>query len=103
MTRGLIFYRFRNKNTSEAKESFIKNIRGNRLIFDTHEAIDPGIDLECEIYQRTKPKKNIIMPVSVLAKVIWVKRINNCGESGNDRYRAGLKICKRLDKISNLV
>jgi len=84
---SFVFY-LQKGSTQEIKESIINNISVNGFSFDTLEPINPGVNLECEIYQPLYCQKNIIVPISLLAKVIWTRKIEKENfVEGENKYR----------------
>lgn len=92
--RGFVFYRLVNRNTEEIKESIIDDISVKGITFSTPQPINPRAILECEIYRPIGYRKNVISSFFVLAKVVWMKEIDNSGEFGSNKYRVGLRFIK---------
>ena len=92
--RGFIFYRSQNKNPAEIKESLINDITANKLSFDTPDLVKSGVNLECEIYQPLDQRRNIIVPISILAKVVWSREIANSDDFGSNKYSIVLRFIK---------
>jgi len=96
---NFIFYKLQEltgRETQEVKESYINNISGSGLCCDTLEPINSSITLEGEIYQPLDNQRNIIIPIFIVGKVIWVKKIDNGGEFGSNKYRLGLKFLRQI-------
>ena len=94
----LICYRSRNDNTEEVKEAFVNGRSADGLDFDTFEPIDPGADLECEIYQLAGSQKTVIIPAFITAKVEWIKKIDNAADHGGNKYRIGVRFVEARDE-----
>ncbi len=91
----IVFYRLQNTDADEMKESFVRDIKGNRLIFVTQEPIDPNTELECEIYQQSNIQTRIIIPSLVSAKVVRMEKINNDSDPEGNRCRVEARLIKR--------
>jgi len=74
-------------------KSFTKNISAGGLMFDTEESIvEEGKGLEMEIYQPLKPDKTLVYSMSVLANVIWIKKIEKEHfKNGENKYQVGVE------------
>ena len=62
-------------------------------MFDTEESIvEEGKGLEMEIYQPLKPDKTLVYSMSVLANVIWIKKIEKEHfKNGENKYQVGVE------------
>ena len=62
-------------------------------MFDTEESIvEEGEGLEMEIYQPLKHDKTMVYSMSVLANVIWTKKIEKENfENGENKYQVGVE------------
>ena len=92
--KGIMFYKIlQDGSADEIRESFINDINATGLIFETHEPIDQGVTLECEIYQPRDYQEDIISSTYLLAKVVWVRKSTSCsGFNGNrNTYRVKIK------------
>ena len=81
------------KNTSGGFKTFTKNISAGGLMFETEEStIEWDNELELEIYQPVNPDKTMIFSIPVLAKVIWIQKIEKEHfENGENKYLIGVK------------
>ena len=86
-----LFYRLHLSSSDEFK-AVIYNISGGGLMFETERDIPPGTKLLLEIYQPIKQSKNMILSVSVLAKIIWQRKIEKDDfEKGENKYKVGVE------------
>lgn len=104
-----IFIFCRSGSTSSGEFKAITcDISGGGLMFETERDITPGSKLELEIYQPIKCSKSMICSVSVLAKVIWMKRIEKVSfEKGENKYKLGVEFTgiekEDREKIANYI
>jgi len=94
---GFIAYNKRQgRSVDEIKESFIDDINGTGLIFETYEPIGKGTNLECEIYLHhpKRCQKNIISSTYFVAKVIEVREITEYSgfQDNRNKYRVKIQI-----------
>ena len=93
-------------------KAFTKNISAGGLMFETEEnIIERDNELELEIYQPVNPDRTMIFSLPVLAKVIWIQKIEKEHfENGENKYLIGVtflhikeqdrqKIVKYADEI----
>ncbi|MFH1519638.1 MAG: PilZ domain-containing protein [Candidatus Omnitrophota bacterium] len=68
------------------------DISAGGLMFETERKISKEKELELEIYQPINCGKSTIRCVPVLAKVIWVEKIEKENfEQGENKYRVGVE------------
>ena len=74
-------------------KAFTKNIGAGGLMFETERnIIEKDNKLEMEIYQPLKSDKTIVYSMSVLANVIWTKKIEKENfENGENKYQVGVE------------
>jgi len=74
-------------------KAFTKNIGAGGLMFETERnIIEKDNKLEMEIYQPLKSDKTIVYSMSVLANVIWTKKIEKEHfENGENKYQVGVE------------
>jgi len=95
-SRSFVFCNLQNKAVSKIEESFINNISVGGLCFDVVERANPGVNLKCEIYQPLNSQSKIIIPISISAKVIWIKELACGSKFAGNKYRIGVKFTKIL-------
>ena len=80
-------------NTPGGFKAFAKSISAGGLMFETEEnIIERDNELELEIYQPVNPDKTMIFSLPVLAKVIWIQKIEKEHfENGENKYLIGVK------------
>ena len=94
--------------SSDEFKAITCDISGSGLMFETERDITPESKLELEIYQPIKRSKSMIFSVPVLAKVIWMKRIEKASfEKGENKYKLAIEFIeiekKDRKKIANYI
>lgn len=89
---------------SKEFEAVTSNISANGLMFETEEDILPGNKIAIEIYQPINKNKDIIISMSVLARVAWAKEIQKDKfEQGENKYRLGIQFEEIEGKSMQLI
>jgi hypothetical protein len=92
------FFNFSRNSTNFSQTSFggvkafTKNICAGGLMFEMDKnIIKEGDELELELYQPINRDKTMIFSMPVLAKVIWIKKIEKEHfENGENKYSIGI-------------
>lgn len=86
-----IFGNLTSSSTEEFK-AFTRNISAGGLMFDTEKDIPQDARLGLEIYQPRDRRKTVIFSTSVLARVVWERKIEKDNfEETENKYRIGIE------------
>lgn len=90
-----IFFTYCLKYTGETVEGIAENIGGGGLMFKTDRPFSPATPIELEIYGPTDYKKQLIISIPALAKVVWVDKIEEGSRyKGSNRYNVGIQFVR---------
>ena len=80
-------------------KAFTNDISAGGLMFESERGISKERELELEIYQPTDRHKYMLFSITVLAKIIWIRKIAKENfDPGENKYRIGMEFSKIKDE-----
>ncbi|MFH1519935.1 MAG: PilZ domain-containing protein [Candidatus Omnitrophota bacterium] len=93
-----IFYRFLASVAKDCK-AITQDVSASGFCFESETRLLPFSEMEVEIYQPLTHSKEIIFSMPIIARVVWVNKIDSGQfEQGNNKYRIGVYF-SRIHKI----